>query len=279
MQVGFTEHLELQQLMPDEAIGGSVARTLDIVVQRHSNNGVADGSVVETVPKQYHNGLHTFSVVKDALRAARALHLNHRDTSLVTLDAVFHDVVYDLCAPANANEAQSADELDIELAKYGSDFTAVDRQIAKIAILGTETWVEKSEYGYRLVQRAAQQTYHSKREQTIANIIASADLGRLHSLTGPYFSHRLYQEQAGIDDNTPLDPGKLVGFQIMQLDLLAGGYTYPHRDLQKFFMTHTKEVVRYNELLLEDLATGQLTTWEQILQRDIAFATSQQIRT
>ncbi|RYF28658.1 MAG: hypothetical protein EOO17_04495 [Chloroflexi bacterium] len=164
-------------------------------------------------------------------------------------------------------EALSAEWLSGRMTAEG--FDADDIAACTAAILGTTPIVDCD--GVMADQYVNQITYPSKRAQTIAQIVASADMGDLYQSYGPLLGRDIYKEELGSDDDNPQLDSAFMQSQHRQLQLLQN-YRYPTAIAETVFGKDRQRIVGYQREISRMIADGQITTWQQLTDTDIAFS-------
>jgi len=213
----------------------------------------------------YHNGYHSRSVARGSAGMAR--HLGLTATEMLTAEeaGAAHDIVQ--LKPRGVMERESAEWYADQLRQRGLPELAVEA--GSLAILGTEPLFDEQ---FRLVgQVVSNLDFPSRSAELVAKSVACADLGELYAPIGPYNSHRLWQQIKGFKPSQePLMEG-LVGFQKGQA-FLANNYQYPHPAGEEVFAGLRGPVIRHQEDILRRLEAGEIHSWQQLLDEDLAFA-------
>ena len=265
------EDYKLFQAIDNPSVNSMTAEALDVIDAKYSYSGNARSDALALYYKPYHNGMHTRDVAFDTVRGCEYLEITDKDRALAIVTAIYHDYVHDLDPVHNSNEVASVEAMHSRIQQDYDFFTSDELTVSGLALLGTETILEFTTSGPRLKQTVTEQEYPTKTAKHIAEVLAGADLGKLHTPKGPYLAHKLYEEQTvGAVGATP-NLQKMIGFQTMQLTLLDGGYTYPNPTLHRVFASHTKEVATYAEDVLKQLQSGSIESWDQLITQDIAF--------
>jgi hypothetical protein len=268
----------LQGLRPEAQL--IAARALDSVDANYSYSGDSHIDPIADLYMPYHNGTHTRNVMRDTLWLCGVFGLEYADRETAVLAASAHDISHDFEAAYGESEAKSADWLDQQMAPDTSIlmhpddiFTKTQRAYARLAIAGTIVKMEAGAYPV-ITQNATSQDYPSKRAQTIAHIVAASDLGRFCRPDGPAVSHRYHQElTTGASGKAPAIDQRLINYHKHQAEITAGrSYTYPTPLLDKAMATHRPEVHAYNIAMIADLEAGRIESWQDVLQKDAAFA-------
>lgn len=213
----------------------------------------------------YHNGLHTRNVMIDFLALADITGLDTASRAIGVAAASSHDLIQG--TGRGSDEAKSADWFSENLGK-ARIFSPFQIEAGRLAILGTEPIFEN---GLLTGQMAEQIDYPTLLHEKIAKILASADLGRLYTLDGPYMSHMLFKEINGSQE--PEDLTGLLKFLKVQMPLLQN-YVHPLKEAHKFFSSHQSQVIAYAGSLIQDIELGRLETWQQVVDSDKDFSIS-----
>ncbi|HEV7453753.1 MAG TPA: HD domain-containing protein [Candidatus Saccharimonadales bacterium] len=213
----------------------------------------------------YHNGYHSLSVANGSERMAT--HLGLTATAILTAReaGAAHDIVQ--LKPRGVMERESAGWYAEQL--RGRHVPAVAIEAGSLAILGTEPVLDQQN---RLTgQVVSRLEFPSRSAEQVAYSVACADLGDLYAPIGPYLGHRLWQEIKGADPHREPPMEGLVGFQRNQV-FMANNYQYPHPAGEEVFGRLRSKVTRYQEDILRRLEAGEIHSWQQLLDEDLAFA-------
>ncbi len=212
----------------------------------------------------YHNLHHTQYVCHATEMIGEELSLSKEDQAIGRLAAAAHDIVHD--KPRGQAEDESSQWLETAMQRYG--FSKLAREVASLAILGTEPEVQE---GVLVWQYASRLRYPCKSAETIALSVACADLSELYSPLGPLLGHDLYKESLGVapSSDPPLD--NLLAFQQRQV-MLAETYRFPHPAGEHLFGRLRREVTVYHEQVLNRLERGSIDSWGQVVEQDRDFA-------
>jgi hypothetical protein len=213
----------------------------------------------------FHNGYHSRIVGDDGADVATALGLPPRLVAITKASGNAHDL--NQLDGRGIDEAKSADWLVMQMEAYKT-FSAKEREIGRLAITGTQPIFDEQ---FRLIgQKATEQEYPSKEAEKVALSLACGDLGVLYKPSGPLMAHQLYREIQGMlpADELPLD--KLISFQEGQTHLLST-YRYPLTEARSILATHEPQVMAYSEQVLEQLQRGDIISWQQLIDQDVAF--------
>ncbi|HSX42551.1 MAG TPA: hypothetical protein VLF59_00510 [Candidatus Saccharimonadales bacterium] len=252
------EVLTTDQLQETERVG---TEALDLVEARYGSGyphyrGGENGGLAD------HNRRHSWAVVQGMEAMADALDLSRTERAIGRTAAAAHDVVQ--LKARGVMEQESATWLEARLQGL------VPAQIVRmgtLAILGTEPILED---GKLTGQVAAQLSYPDSRTELVAKSVACADLGELHSARGPLQGHELYKEIHGVTPADTPDMEGLVNFQRSQV-WLAENYHYPHPMGERVFGGLRGVVVDYSAGMLDQLESGRIETWQQLVDHDEAF--------
>lgn len=250
-----------ERLRPEaETIGW---RAVDIVTKQYGD-GYEDSRIIpEAENLAYHNMQHTLHVRRDSVAVANALHLSPYDVSLTELAASAHDIVQGKAR--GQMEYESARWLEAQMRRAG--FPKDDIVTAGLAILGTEPLIKN---GFIVGQKATEQTYPSERARLIALSVACGDMANLFAPAGPLTSRNIYKETQGVatQDEPRLDG--FAAFQKVQLHLLET-YRFPHPIAETLFAGLRREAIAYQHAVTNYVATGRITSWQELLELDMAF--------
>lgn len=214
--------------------------------------------------RSYHNGYHSRAVVTDFDQLASALGIDAIERVVGLTASAAHDIEQDI--GPSLNEEASAQWLSKRLRDdLGLDDAYV--QMGEWAILGT---VPIFENGQMVDQTANTNTYRSKRHELIAKMVASADLGRLYAPDGPYLAHMLLKEINGCTPHEPIEFEKVLGFQQGQVPFLEQ-YRFPLSEAAGVLAVRKAEVVTYAGNLVDSIEQGDVTTWDELISRDLEF--------
>jgi hypothetical protein len=242
----------------------TVAHTALETVDARYGSGYPNLAGSKETDLAYHNGHHARKVGEDACRVAMAVGFTSAESLFSETIGSAHDVVQLL--GCGRNEEESAAWLAAELRRLDLQELA---GIGSIAILGTEPLLEDG----RLVgQKATELEYPSRQAERVALSVASGDLGELLTPQGPYMAHHLWHEIQGVGPNSEpfFDREKLINFQGNQIEL-QGSYQYPLSGARKVLATHETQVRTYSERVYEQLVSGDITSFRQLLEQDKAF--------
>lgn len=248
---------------------------VDTVDRRYSHNGQQKNGLVPEMHLPYHNGMHTRRVLEDAawiIMMLLSLDTRTPDVRIqVMTAAAWHDAYHDPDNDVDRREERSyQDYLEsaqrIPTTSANRTYILGHNNEIRGAIIGTKTRLQ----GNKLIQLATECEYDSERSQTVAHIVAAADLGHLRRADGPLWAHRLFKEQTV--GNTATDPplDELITFTEQQLDL---EYTYPNDAITKIMKIVETPTTVYHARLLHDLLAGNISSWDEVIQRDRAFIT------
>ncbi len=247
-------------------MGAIGCAALEIVDTRYSD-GYPNfaGGALPASDMAYHNGYHGRQVGRDGGGVAEASGFSPAVVRLTKAAGNAHDLVQR--KGRGIDEAESAAWLAEKLRRAG--FSEATATIGSLAIIGTEPTFESG----RLVgQKATTMEYPSKEAQQVAYSVASGDLGVLYAPIGPYMGHQLWREIQGVNphDEPEFDIPKIAGFQGDQIKLLDT-HQYPLPAARAVLATHEAEVRAYSEQVYNQLAAGEITSWQQLIDQDLAF--------
>ncbi len=239
----------------------------EIVDATYSATGNARVDALAELYLPYHNGAHARSVADTVWILKDVVGLTPVEYGVAAASAAAHDVIYEIDLIDGTNERLSAEWIMQEMARYPEDITHVQRNIAALAILGTQ-YVKD---GFMMQQNAVVQSYPTKRAELVAHVVAAADLGKLYAPDGPLAAHRYYEETVvGASGKTPSLEG-FLDYQRGQISFLDGGYRYPTKEIEWALSEQKPAVMAYSLSLLADLEQGRVDTWQGVIDRDIAF--------
>lgn len=210
----------------------------------------------------YHNGLHTRYVMQDTVVLSEMIGLEADEVAAGLCAAAAHDLVQGF--GRKEDELRSADWLAFQMEQQ-PHMAAVQVEMARLAIIGTEPIFENGAMQSQMVE---QLDFPSMRHERVAKLVASADLGRLFSREGPYLAHLLLKELSG--GKVPETVDALISFQHGQLPFLES-YRYPLSEANRLLASQKSEVLAHHERLIEGLDSGRITSWQELIARDLAF--------
>ena len=254
------KHLETADAI---ALRDISALALQLVDNRYGQS--PDSSPKPADFKSYHNGLHTRNVMQDFSVLATAHGLSPLLHAVGSAASAAHDLDQNL--GSGSNESASGTWLQTQIERRTNPEHRY-AQMGMLAVLGTEPVMD----GFVMTgQKASQQDYRSADEELVAKLVASADLGRMYSADGPYTAHLLAREFAGEPEDDNVAYQKLLAFQRNQPAFLET-YHYPLDSAARLLMRHEVAVKHYAEELIGKLEQGQVTSWQDVLERDVVFA-------
>jgi hypothetical protein len=165
------------------------------------------------------------------------------------------------------NEAESVQWLEQELAKDNHVNPQLREGLA-LAILGTEPILKN---GVVVGQKATQLQYPAKQAEQLGLSLASGDLGELFAPLGSYLAHQLFREQQNMRPPAQLSMKELVRFQERQIVMLES-YRFPLPLAEKLLTKHKGKVITHSKAVLDRVRSGELESWEQVIEFDLAFA-------
>lgn len=216
---------------------------------------------------EYHNLLHSVEVYETFLALAERAGLSRMATAVGAVAAAGHDIIQE--GTRGDMEYQSGVLVGQELANLG--FSKYWQVVAHLAVIGTEPTYQD---GVMAGQKVTKQQYPSPESEQIARLVATADMASVYGPRGPLHSHQLYLETyAGpVGVVVPqTDMPALHEFQHNTLDLVKN-YQYPHLLGVKLSEIRRNDVVAYHKLVLEQIGSGEITDWKQLLIKDRLFA-------
>jgi hypothetical protein len=216
--------------------------------------------------RSFHNGYHSRSVITDFDQLASVIEVDDTERMVGIAASAVHDVEQDL-GPGR-NEAASADWLDRPLK---DDMHLSDRYVAmgRGAVLGT---IPLFENGVMVSQAANTNEYPTKRHEKVAKMVASADLGRLYTPDSQYVAHMLLKEIHGCSPHDPIDFDKVLNFQRGEVVFLEQ-YRFPLVEAAGVLAVGKAAVIRYAESLVDSIEQGDITTWDELIARDLTYMT------
>lgn len=215
--------------------------------------------------RSYHNGLHSRNVVQDSTALAAAHDLSPLLQLVGNAACAAHDLDQEL--GSGTNETASADWLREQIEARTSLGTHM-ATMGWLAVRGTEPIMQ----GFLMVdQLANQQEYQTADQELLAKLVACADLGRLYAPDGPYAAHLLAREFAGSPADDQVAYEKLLAFQRTQPAFLEA-YQYPLASAANLLTRHEVAVRDYAEELVDAIALGDVSNWQDVIRRDHAFA-------
>ena len=212
----------------------------------------------------YHNAQHTLRVIRNSQRLAQAMECDQELTALAMLAAAAHDIVQE--GARGEMERASADWLSTRMTAEG--FDPEDIAACTAAVLGTTPLLDQD--GLMTGQQVNQMEFADPRPRIVAQIVASADMGDLYRPYGPLLGRDLYREEhGGLTDDPQLDADFLES-QDRQLQLLQN-YRYPIAEAEELFGKDRHRLVEYQQQISRMIRTGQITSWRQLIDADMAF--------
>lgn len=212
----------------------------------------------------FHNGYHSFGVARDAEKMGAALGMSPAELAVTRAAALAHDIILD--GPRGVMELESAAWFDDQAWRQG--LPGVVGEAGRYAIVGTEPLFNKK--GILVGQAVGRLIFPSKSVERIAKSVACGDLGEVYGPRGPLLSHKLYQEIKGVGPNDDPPMEDLLKYEEGQV-AFREGYRYPLREARRVLATHRKEVMKYGEQVLKQLERGDITSWQQLEEQDLAF--------
>ncbi len=247
-----------------------INQAVSTVDREYSYSGDAINDPAAELYLPYHNGVHTRNVCYDVELGAQVVGLVQSELEVALAAGSAHDVVQELDGTGGKNEKASAEWLVNKMESKGI-YSSLQIEMARLAIAGTRCFIDMDHVMHQL---ATGQDYPTKRAELIGHVVASADLGRLYTLDGPYLSHKLFQERTTGGSGIKPSLDALTEFQLEQVRFLNKGYKYPNTDIGRVLTARIVEVNTYSEGLLNDLEAGRIESWDEILQRDLEFMKS-----
>jgi len=213
----------------------------------------------------YHNQHHSLAVARGSARVAGRLGLGAVEVMTAEQAGAAHDIIQQ--KPRGIMERESAEWYAEQLQARGLPRAVIEA--GSLAILGTEPTFDEQ---FRLTGQVVNQLeFPSRSAELVARSVACADFSELYEPIGPYLGHRLYQQikVTSPHQEPPLDD--LVGFQRNQVWLL-NNYEYPHQAGEEVFGRLRGPVTEHAERVLQKLEAGEIHSWQQLLDNDLAFA-------
>ena len=215
----------------------------------------------------YHNGRHARSVAKATVQMAAALDLSPSATAIGEAAALAHDE--NQLDGRGVDEERSAQWLEAQMRAYKHVFTPLQIEIGKLGIKGTEPIFDEN---MRIIgQRADFLEYPTKEAEYVAKSVVCGDFGVLFQPDGPLSSHLLFREIQKVKSAEEPKVEDGIAFQQGQMELLDT-YSYPLPEANDILATHRSEVTAYSQQVLDQLERGDITSWAQLIEQDIAFA-------
>lgn len=256
------KHLPLltQQLNAVREVGNLA---LTIATERYGS-GFPDYTGGRIRKLGFNNARHNRKVGDNAARLCNYLGFSELEQELARASGYAHDIRQ--LTGRGSDEAESATWVKRALLKTG----VVDAKMAELAGLAISGTLPLLQNGRVVSQTANHLDFISGEQELFVKAIASADLSETYTPAGPYLAHMLYGQQLGCsaDEKPPL--GQLLSFQNKQLAFLET-YRYPLYEARLLFATHAREVAEYMRCVLDQLQRGEIATWAQLLEQDIAF--------
>lgn len=215
----------------------------------------------------YHNLHHTQYVMQGSERMVSEMGLGRTAYLVAKAAAAAHDIVQ--LKPRGVMEQESAAWLEDMLRLQSVPPNAI--RAGALAILGTEPIIE----GVRVVgQRVNSLSFPDRTTELVARSVAAADLAELYDPFGPYHGHRLWQEIKGRAPHEDFPMEGMIGFQENQVALVHD-YRFPHPTAEKLFGRLKGAVVSHQEQILRELVRGTISSGDELLAADLAFAARQ----
>lgn len=211
----------------------------------------------------YHNARHNRTVGDYAIRMAMKVELSSSEGELAKASGYAHDIVQ--LGGRGKDERESAEWIEGQLLEKG-----LPKEVAVSAYKAIWGTLPIFENGLLIDQTANRQEYDSKRDELLAKSVASADLGHLFTPEGLYLSHLLYaQIQGALPGETP-DLANLEAFAKGHVEFISS-YAYPLKEAEAVLATHKKQVMRFAGHIADKLESGDIASWDELLERDRAF--------
>ncbi|MDB5184453.1 MAG: hypothetical protein JWN38_261 [Candidatus Saccharibacteria bacterium] len=233
----------------------------------HIADAYGDGHSQRPEDLPYHNVGHTVRVQHAAGLLADNLALSSYDCALVSTVAAAHDVIHEASSGQTAEEASAA-WLTERLRQLS--MPPEDIEIAKLAIAATAYHFDVDG---TLTQNYWNINYPNSRAQGIAACVASADMEALVAPHGPIAGQKIFEERQKRRGHPPENAVKdYAVFQGEQLRLLQT-YCYPLGCAEVLFGNMRPHVYLHDLSLLQDMESGLVLTWDQVVQANEAFYT------
>jgi hypothetical protein len=223
----------------------------------------------------FHNLQHSWRAKDTSGAIARKMGLSEYDARLAELISAAHDVIHE------PSDTQSAEELSanwLVTRMQAEGFPEEDQDIARFSIFGTIAELDH-ENGYILQKfRSLGMFAPSMRAYNIALCVAGADMETFISSYGAYNSHQVFKEEiVGVGwGEKPTSLEKFAGFQEFQIKLNQN-FLPLHPVIETIFEPLRGPVIAHHKAILDDVLAGQITTWEEIEERDLAFGTRMEL--
>lgn len=215
----------------------------------------------------FHTGHHSRAVGSNAAKLGQAIGLSYAEVRACRLSGFAHDSYQTFPANRGHDEKKSAEFLEAAFAR-AKKLPSAFKEACLLAIVGTEPLFDKD---FNIVgQRANAQAYPSASAERIAKCVACGDFGDLYAPTGPMGAHLLCKELRGGKTPSMQD---LAVFQSKQVTLLHN-FRFAMPEAEAVLAVHRPRVIKYSEMVLNQLEDGRITTWEQLIAQDIKFARS-----
>ncbi len=257
----------------EQGIEGLHTIGYDALMEVTVRYGIGDSEIDALYPPTlsslaYHNASHTMRVREATRRLAQIHGLTPYDTELAVTIASAHDVYHNGGEGEKTDEELSAQWLVGILGRAG--FSAEDKEIARLAILGT-TPLKDTDENF-MGQQFLLTEFPSLRSGEIALCVAAADMEAVFAAYGPIVAHDLYKERVGRSTcETVEDVFPLIEFQESQIRFIST-YQPLYPELEQLFGGLRNAIVEHHTRLRDDLIAGKITSWNQIIEADCAFA-------
>lgn len=210
----------------------------------------------------FHSLVHSQNVGATSRQIAKQFGLSEELVALAEAAGHAHDVIRE--GTLGRDERQSARWFVEQANKHNIDPKLIDT--GRLAILGTIPEIKD----FMLVGQNVKRldfTNAPPEAETIARIVASADLGELFQPTGPLMSHMLLYE---ILKRQPA-MNELISFQTTQL-AMTKQYEHPLGKKTPAILTrHKLDVICYTKDLLDEMVNETVTSWQQVIESDRKF--------
>ena len=212
----------------------------------------------------YHNEYHSAAVARDAEKVGVVLGMSAAELATTRNAALAHDIIQN--KPRFVMELESAGWFNEQARLQG--LPAVVGEAGRYAIVGTEPLFNRK--GILVGQAVSQLLFPSKSVERVAKSVACGDCGELYTPMGPYQGHKYYQEIQGVGPMDEPQMDDLLAYEQGQM-ALREGYRYPLKEAGRVLATHKRQVMKYGEQVLKQLERGDITSWRQLEQQDLAF--------
>lgn len=218
-------------------------------------------------PLAYHNEYHGFTTKRGTGVVGAEVGLSASELAVAEAGAAAHDVKQLL--GIGVNEAESVAWLARRLQRIENMPPAV-ATVGGLAIYGTIPIIQD---GKLVGQKASVLEYPTRSAELIVKSVACGDFSEIYTPEGPYLGHRLYQEFSGCAPNEEPPMDGLFAFQQNQAELVDT-FEYLLPEANTVLATHRSEVARYTAYVLGQAERGEIHTFGQLIDQDLAFRNS-----